>query len=142
MPTNLYGYEDNFDLEKSHVLPALIRKFIDAVEKNLDEVKLWGTGKAHREFLFVDDLADGLIMLMNKYEDNMWINIGSGQDITVAELAQMIAELVGFKGRIVFDSTVPDGTIRKLLDVSKINALGWSALTSLKDGLRKNDRMV
>lgn len=137
MPTNLYGYEDNFDLEKSHVLPALIRKFIDAVEQNLDEVKLWGTGKARREFLFVDDLAGGLIMLMNNYEENMWINIGSGTDISIAELAQMIAELVGFKGRIVFNTTVPDGTMHKLLDVSKINALGWHATTSLKDGLQK-----
>ena len=137
MPTNLYGPEDNFDLESSHVLPALIVKFTDAVEKNLETVTLWGTGKAKREFLYVDDLADALLFLMHNYTENIWINVGVGKDYSIEEAAHIIADIVGFNGKIVCDASKPDGTPRKLLDVSKINTLGWKAVTSLEEGLRK-----
>jgi len=121
MPTNLYGPGDNFDLATSHVLPALIRKFAEAKEKNLPEVVLWGTGMPRREFLFVDDLADAAIWAMQSYEGSEWLNVGTGQDLTILELAQLIASAVGYQGKIGFDHSKPDGTPRKLLDVLKIN---------------------
>lgn len=136
MPTNLYGPGDNFDLKNSHVLPALIRKFVDAKEKELPEVVVWGSGTPRREFLFVDDLASACVWAMNNYNENQWLNVGTGEDISIAEVASLIAELVGYKGKIVFDTAMPDGMPRKLLDVSKINNLGWKAKTSLEDGLR------
>ncbi|MGL4986217.1 MAG: GDP-L-fucose synthase [Treponemataceae bacterium] len=136
MPTNLYGINDNFDLENSHVLPALLRKFHDAKIANQKSVSLWGTGKAKREFLYVDDLADALVFLMNNYSDDSHINIGTGEDLEIAELAQTIKKIVGFEGKIIYDITKPDGTPRKLLDVSKINLLGWKAQTSLENGIK------
>lgn len=137
MPTNLYGINDNFDLNTSHVLPAIIRKMHDAKINNLDTVTLWGTGTPRREFLFVDDLAEALIFLMHQYEGNDWINVGTGEDISIKELAQIVQEIVGYQGQIIWDTTKPDGTPRKLLDVSKINQLGWKAKTSLKDGIEQ-----
>jgi len=137
MPTNLYGPYDNFDLQSSHVLPALMRKFIDARKESASSATIWGTGSPKREFLFVDDLADAVVFLMNHYEDGEIVNIGTGTDVTILELANMVKEEVGFNGTIEFDSTKPDGTPRKLLDVSKINALGWTAKTPLREGIRK-----
>jgi len=137
MPTNLYGINDNFDLQNSHVLPALIRKFHEGKLKNAEYVEVWGSGKPLREFLYVDDLAKGCIFLLNNYSGNETVNIGTGEDLTIAELAQTIKEVVGFKGEIKFDPTKPDGTPRKLLDVSKINGLGWKATTPLKEGISK-----
>ncbi|MFA5831837.1 MAG: GDP-L-fucose synthase [Bacteroidota bacterium] len=137
MPTNLYGPNDNFDLQNSHVLPALIRKFVEAKEKNHPSVVLWGSGKPRREFLYVDDMADACIFLMNTYDGNEFVNIGTGEDVTILEVAQLIKEIVGYQGVLEFDATKPDGTPRKLLDVSRINALGWKATVSLKDGLVK-----
>lgn len=137
MPTNLYGPYDNFDLQSSHVLPALMRKFIDARKESASSATIWGTGSPKREFLFVDDLADAVVFLMNHYEDGEIVNIGTGTDVTILELANMVKEEVGFNGTIEFDSTKPDGTPRKLLDVSKINALGWMAKTPLREGIRK-----
>jgi GDP-L-fucose synthase len=136
MPTNLYGPNDNFDLQNSHVLPALIRKFVEAKKNNAPSVTLWGSGTPKREFLYVDDMADACIFLMNTYDGNEIVNIGTGEDITILELAGMIKSLVGFSGNLEFDASKPDGTPRKLLDVSKINALGWKSKTQLKDGLR------
>jgi len=136
MPTNLYGYNDNFDLNSSHVLPALIRKFHEAKVENKKEVIVWGTGSPLREFLFVDDLADALLFLMNNYNENIHINVGTGEDISIKDLAFLIKEVVGFNGQITFDTSKPDGTPRKLLDVSRINKLGWKAKTSLKDGIK------
>lgn len=138
MPTNLYGPGDNFDLNASHVIPALIRKFIDAQEQGHPSLTVWGSGTPKREFLYVDDLAEATIWAMNHYEDNMWLNVGTGEDQSIAELAYLISDIVGYKGKIVFDNTKPDGTPRKLLDVSKINHLGWKAKTSLRDGLEKS----
>ena len=144
MPTNLYGPNDNFDLNTSHVLPALLRKFHEAKINGQRSVTIWGTGKPLREFMYVDDLAEGLCYLMEKvdakdlYDHNLsFLNIGTGKDLTIAELAKMISEIVGFKGEIVYDSTKPDGTPRKLLDVSRINALGWKAKTELYEGIEK-----
>ncbi|MGD0038436.1 MAG: GDP-L-fucose synthase [Bacteroidota bacterium] len=137
MPTNLYGPHDNFDLQSSHVLPALIRKFVDARKISASSVTVWGTGAPKREFLFVDDLADACVYLMNHYDDGEIVNIGTGKDISILELANMIKEEVGFYGTIEFDATKPDGTPRKLLDVSRINALGWTAKTPLREGIRK-----
>ena len=137
MPTNLYGINDNFDLQNSHVLPALLSKFVDAKKNNLPSVTVWGTGKALREFLFVDDLASAVVFLMNNYEGNEHLNIGTGIDISIADLANLIKKVVGYQGEIVFDTTKPDGTPRKLLNVDKINSLGWKAETSLEDGLNK-----
>lgn len=137
MPTNLYGPNDNFDLHTSHVLPALIRKFHEAKENNAPYVEVWGTGTPRREFLHSDDLADACVFLMNNYEGNEIINVGVGEDITIKELAEKIKNIVGFKGEIKFDTTKPDGTPRKLVDVSKINALGWKASISLEEGLQK-----
>lgn len=135
MPTNLYGPCDNFNLETSHVVPALMRKFHEAVANNHDEVVLWGTGKPLREFLHVDDLAEACIFLMNNYSDREHVNVGSGEEVSISKLAEMIAEITGFKGKITLDASKPDGTPRKLLDCSKIKALGWSPKISLKDGI-------
>lgn len=137
MPTNLYGLYDNFDLKSSHVLPALIRKFIEARKINAPSVTVWGTGSPRREFLFVDDLADACVYLMNHYNEGEIINIGVGEDVTILELANIIKEEVAYNGDIVFDTTKPDGTPQKLLDVSKINKVGWKAKTPLREGIRK-----
>lgn len=137
MPTNLYGPNDNFDLQNSHVLPALIRKFVEAKISRSSSVVLWGSGKPRREFLYVDDMADACIFLMNHYNDNEIINIGTGEDVTIVEVAQLIKEIVGYDGALSFDVSKPDGTPRKLLDVSKIHALGWKAKVPLKVGLSK-----
>lgn len=135
MPTNLYGSDDNFDLVNSHVLPALIRKFYEAKLNNSRQVELWGTGSARREFLHVDDLADAVVYLMNNYDDSAIINIGTGEDLSIKELAMMIKDRIGYGGSIVWDPTKPDGTPRKLLDVSKLNNLGWKYKINLEDGL-------
>lgn len=137
MPTNLYGPNDNYDLNNSHVLPALIRKFSEAVSSNADQVTIWGTGKPFREFLYVDDLAEACIHLILNYDEKQLVNIGTGKDISIIALAEMIKEVSGFQGKIVLDSSKPDGTFRKVLDVSKINALGWKASTSLQEGVAK-----
>lgn len=137
MPTNLYGINDNFDLENSHVLPALIRKFYEAKENKEKFVEVWGTGSPRREFLFVEDLADASIFLMNNYNGSEIINVGTGIDVTIKELAELIKKIVEFEGELVFNISKPDGTPRKLLDVSKINSLGWSAKTSLEEGIIK-----
>lgn len=136
MPTNLYGPGDNFDLQSSHVLPALIRKIHEAKKRNDEEVELWGTGAPRREFLHVDDLADACLFLMEGYESERWINVGWGQDITILELAQTVARSVGFKGNFRFDTTKPDGTPRKLLDTSQATMLGWQPRVRLEDGIR------
>ena len=137
MPTNLYGPGDNFDLQTSHVLPALIRKFHEAKVSNSQEIVIWGTGKPRREFLYVDDLADAVVFLMNNYGSPDIINVGTGKDITIYELAELIRDVVGFKGDIVCDISKPDGTPRKLLDVSRLESLGWKLKTSLKEGIEK-----
>lgn len=137
MPTNLYGPNDNFDLNNSHVLPALIRKFVEAKENEVPTVTLWGTGLPKREFLYIDDLADACVFLMNTYNDSEIINIGVGEDISISDLAKLISSLVGYTGSITYDSTKPDGTPRKLLDVSKIKSLGWAAKTPLEDGIKE-----
>lgn len=137
MPTNVYGTHDNFDLQTSHVLPALIRKFHEAKIANRSEVLLWGTGTPRREFIFADDLAEGLVFLMQHYHHPEIINVGCGKDISIRELAELIAYLVGFSGKLVFDASMPDGTPRKLLDVQKIHQLGWRAKTSLEEGIRQ-----
>jgi len=137
MPTNLYGPNDNFDLHTSHVLPALIRKFHEAKENNAPYVEVWGTGTPRREFLYSDDLADACVFLMNHYEDNEIVNVGVGEDIPIKELAEKIKAIVGYEGDIRFDTTKPDGTPRKLVDVSKIHSLGWKASISLEEGLQK-----
>lgn len=137
MPTNLYGINDNFDLENSHVLPALLRKFIEAKNNNKKEVVVWGSGTPLREFLFVDDLAEACVFLMHNYNDTEFVNIGTGVDVTIKELAETIKEIVGFSGNLVFDASKPDGTPRKLLDVSKINNLGWKYKVDLKNGIEK-----
>lgn len=136
MPTNMYGPHDNFDLKTSHVLPALIRKFHDAKENNIPEVEVWGTGNPRREFLHSDDLAEACLFLMEHYNESEIINVGVGQDISIQELAELIRSIVGYDGEIVFNSTIPDGTPRKLVDVTKINNLGWKAQISLESGLR------
>ncbi len=137
MPTNLYGPNDNFDLKSSHVLPALIRKFRDAKIEDRQEVVMWGTGSPKREFLHVDDLADACVFLMNNYSKSEIVNIGTGEDISIKELAEMIKEIVDFKGTITEDITKPDGTPKKLLDVSKLNSLGWKHSILLKDGITR-----
>jgi len=136
MPTNLYGPNDNFDLETSHVLPALIRKFHEAKVNDKDEVVIWGTGKPRREFLHVDDLADALLYLMNNYSGDQFVNVGVGKDISILELAELIKDIVGFEGEIVNDLSKPDGTPRKLLDVTRLNDLGWEAQISLEEGIK------
>ncbi len=135
MPTNLYGPNDNYDLEKSHVLPAMLRKFIVAKRNNEPTVTIWGSGTPKREFLHVDDLAEACMHLMEHYNEKGLVNIGTGVDVTILELAQMVKEVVGFEGEIVLDSFKPDGTPRKLMDVSKITTLGWKSGISLKSGL-------
>ena len=137
MPTNLYGENDNFDLKSSHVLPALIRKFHEAKVNNSDYVEVWGTGTPKREFLYSDDLADACLFLMNNYEGNEIVNIGVGEDIPIKDLANLVKKITGFKGELNFDTSKPDGTPRKLVDVTKINSLGWKATTSLEEGLQK-----
>lgn len=137
MPTNLYGINDNFDLNSSHVLPALIRKMHDAKVSNLPTVTLWGTGNPKREFLYVDDLAEALIFLMKNHNESDWVNIGTGEDISIKELANLIKQIVGYEGELVWDTSKPDGTPRKLLDVSKINSLGWKHKTNLENGINK-----
>lgn len=136
MPTNLYGPNDNYDLNTSHVLPALIRKFHEAKQANATEVTVWGSGKPLREFLHADDLADACFFLMQHYNDEGFVNIGVGEDISIADLALLIKKIVGYEGNIVWDSTKPDGTPRKLMDVSKLKGLGWQAKTSLEDGIK------
>ena len=139
MPCNLYGIGDNYHPENAHVIPMLIRRFHEAKMQGLKEVTVWGTGTPRREFLFSDDLAEAVVFLMenkNAKDVGEFINIGSGEDMTIAEIAQMIKEVVGFDGKLVYDKTKPDGTPLKLMDVSKINALGWKAKTSLQDGLK------
>ena len=137
MPTNLYGPGDNFDLETSHVLPALIRKFHEAKVRGEDEVEIWGTGTPRREFLFIDDLAEACHFLMLHYDDSDIINVGVGEDLTILELAEIIKEITGFKGKIRLDYTKPDGTPRKLLDISKIKALGWEPRYSIREGIKE-----
>jgi len=136
MPTNLYGPNDNYDLEKSHVLPALLRKFHEAKLRESESVSVWGSGTPRREFLHVDDLAKACLFLMENYSEAGHINIGVGEDISIAELAGLIKEITGFSGSIAWDKSKPDGTPRKLLDTKKINALGWKAQINLYDGIR------
>ncbi|MBU1142754.1 MAG: GDP-L-fucose synthase [Firmicutes bacterium] len=136
MPTNLYGVNDNFDLKNSHVLPALIRKFHEAKLNNEKEVVMWGTGEPMREFLFVDDLADACVYLMNNYSEESHLNIGTGEDVKIKELAEIVKEVVGYEGNIINDLSKPDGTPRKLLDVSKLHSTGWKHKTSLKEGIK------
>ncbi|MEL4306291.1 GDP-L-fucose synthase [Methanococcoides sp. LMO-2] len=138
MPTNLYGQNDNFDLESSHVMPALIRKFHEAKVEGKPEIVIWGTGLPRREFLHVDDMADACVHLMENYDESdvgEFVNIGVGKDITIQELAELIGDIVGYEGEIVYDTSKPDGTPQKLLDVSRLNGLGWEARISLKDGI-------
>lgn len=144
MPTNLYGANDNFDLQSSHVIPALIRKFHEAKIDKTEQVVLWGTGAPRREFLYVDDLADAIVFLLENLDaENLYnqdishINVGTGEDVEIKELAGIIGEIVGYENKIVFDASKPDGTLRKLLDVSRLNELGWKYRTSLEEGLRK-----
>ena len=137
MPTNLYGPGDNFDLQTSHVLPALIRKFHDARERGAAEVVVWGSGTPRREFLHVDDLADACLVLMAGYDGEHIVNVGVGEDISIAELAELVQRVVGFEGRIVLDPSKPDGTPRKLLDVSRLHELGWCARIGLEEGIRQ-----
>ncbi len=136
MPTNLYGPNDNFDLETSHVLPAMLRKFDEAKKRKEPSVTMWGTGSAKREFLHVDDLADACLFLMNTYDESDIVNIGTSEDLSIKELAEQIRSTVGYQGDIVWDDSKPDGTPRKLLDVSKLHALGWRHRTSLVEGLK------
>lgn len=135
MPTNLYGPNDNFELKGSHVLPAFIRRFIEAVENNASKEILWGTGAPMREFLHVDDLASAVVVASEKYNSPVHLNIGSGEDLTIKALAELVAELAGFNGEIAWDSSKPDGTPRKVLDVTKVKSLGWSPKISLRDGI-------
>jgi GDP-L-fucose synthase len=137
MPTNLYGPNDNYDLNNSHVLPALIRKMHLAKQSQASEVVIWGTGTPKREFLHADDLADACVFLMKTYNNPGLINIGVGTDITIKELAFLVKEITGFKGELVFDASKPDGTPRKLMDVSKLTSLGWKPAIELEDGIRK-----
>lgn len=137
MPTNLYGPNDNYDLEKSHVLPALLRKFITAKRNQAPEVILWGSGTPLREFLHVDDLAEACLFLMNRYHEKGLVNVGVGVDISILELAQLIKKIVGYEGSITFDPSRPDGTPRKLMDVSKLTKLGWKASIGLQQGIER-----
>jgi GDP-L-fucose synthase len=137
MPTNLYGPGDNFDLNASHVIPALLRRFHEANQSGSDSVIVWGTGKPRREFLHVDDLASACIHLMQVYDSPEIINVGTGEDISISDLAAILKEVVGYEGRIEFDRSKPDGTPRKLLDVSRLSATGWKARISLHEGIRQ-----
>ena len=136
MPTNLYGPNDNYHPTHSHVLPALIRRFHEAKERGMPEVTCWGTGSPLREFLYVDDLADACIFLMNHYSGNETVNVGTGRELTIRELTRLVAEVVGYQGKILWDESKPDGTPRKLLDVSKLEKLGWKYSTELEDGIQ------
>ncbi|CAN5417475.1 GDP-L-fucose synthase [soil metagenome] len=136
MPTNLYGPNDNYNLQNSHVIPALLRKFHEAASKNDKTVAVWGTGTPMREFLHVDDLAEASVFLMEKFNEPGFLNVGTGTDLSIAALAKLIGEIVGFNGKIEFDATKPDGTPRKLMDVSKIHSMGWRHKIELEDGLR------
>ena len=140
MPTNLYGPGDNFDLETSHVVPALLRKFHEAKVDRRAVVDVWGTGEPRREFLHVDDLAEAAVFVMERYSGDEWLNVGVGEDISIGELAELVAEVVGFHGSVRFDTSKPDGTPRKLLDVSKITALGWRPRIGLREGLESTYR--
>jgi len=137
MPTNLYGPKDNFDLNTSHVLPALVNRFVTAREVGAKVVTLWGSGKPRREFLHVDDLASALVLLLEKYDEGQHINVGTGVDMPIAELAKLIAELAGFRGEITWDSSKPDGTPRKVLDVSRISHMGWHPQITLEQGIEE-----
>lgn len=137
MPTNLYGPNDNYDLEKSHVLPALLRKFITAKKNNDPQVVLWGTGSPRREFLYVDDLADACLFLMEQYNEAGLVNIGIGDDLTIKDLAELVKKTTGYQGSIVWDTAKPDGTPRKLMDVDKLKRLGWEAKITLANGITK-----
>ena len=137
MPTNLFGKGDSYGLETSHVFPALIRKVHEAKINNSESIILWGTGEPMREFLFVEDLAEALIFLMNNYNDSEIINVGTGKDISILDLTKLMCKIIGYDGKIIFDSSKPNGTMRKVLDVSKINKLGWEAKTSLEEGIKK-----
>lgn len=136
MPTNLYGPNDNYDLQNSHVLPALLRKFHEAKQQHKDKVEIWGSGKPKREFLHVDDLAEACLHLMLNYQGEEWLNIGTGEDIAIGDLAKMIKKVTDYEGELVFDSSKPDGTPRKLMDVSKINKSGWKHKIDLEVGVR------
>jgi GDP-L-fucose synthase len=136
MPTNLYGPGDNFSLTSSHVLPALLRKIHEAKESSAAVVEVWGTGRPRREFLHVDDLADACLFLMRNYDEEMWVNVGWGSDLTIEELARTIERVVGFGGSLRFDASKPDGTPRKLLDTRRLTALGWRASIDLEAGIR------
>ena len=136
MPTNLYGPNDNYHPEHSHVLPALIRRFHEAKVSGAGEVVCWGTGKPLREFLYVDDLADACLFLMNNYSGNETVNVGTGKEVTIKQLTQMVAKVIGYKGQIKWDGSKPDGTPRKLLDVTKLTNLGWKYKVELEDGIR------
>ncbi len=140
LPTNLYGPGDNFDLETSHVLPAMIRKFHEAKEGGEPRVTVWGTGTPRREFLYVDDLADACVYLMNNYSGSEIVNVGVGKDISIAELASLVREVVGYEGEISYDTNKPDGTPRKLLDVSRLAELGWKAKVPLREGVERTYR--
>ncbi|GFP92361.1 putative gdp-l-fucose synthase 2 [Phtheirospermum japonicum] len=135
MPTNLYGPNDNFHPENSHVLPALLRRFHEAKSSNVERVVVWGSGTPLREFLHVDDLADAVVFLLENYSGFEHVNVGSGKEVTIKELAELVKEVVGYQGEIVWDSSKPDGTPRKLMDSSKLAGLGWEPKVSLKDGL-------
>ena len=140
MPTNLYGPGDNFDLRTSHVMPALLRKFHEAKIAGASTVTVWGTGTPRREFLHVDDLADALVFLMERYDEEEIINVGTGEDLTIRELCGMIREVIGYKGEIVYDPSMPDGTPRKMMDVTRIKALGWRPMTPLRQGIESTYR--
>jgi GDP-L-fucose synthase len=135
MPTNLYGFGDNYHPQNSHVLPALLRRIHEAKENNLDEVLIWGTGSPLREFMFADDVGDACLFLMQRYESPEIINVGTGEEVSILELAKLIADEVGFRGRIALDKTKPDGTARKLMDSSRLHSLGYHHKTSLKEGI-------
>jgi len=136
MPTNLYGTNDNYDLINSHVLPAMIRKFHEAKEKSASEMTLWGTGSPMREFLHADDLAEACLFLMENYNESELVNIGTGEDVTIKNLAALVKQIVGFQGEIIWDTSKPDGTPRKLMDVSKLHGLGWHHKIALEDGIK------
>jgi len=137
MPTNLYGIGDNYDLNNSHVLPALIRKFHEAKKENKSTVTIWGSGTPKREFLYADDLAEACLFLMKNYNEKQLVNVGTGEDLTIKELAELTREIIGFDGELTFDSSKPDGTPRKLMDVSKLHDFGWKHKTSLKEGIKE-----
>ena len=136
MPTNLYGPNDNYHPLHSHVLPALIRRFHEAKENGEEQVTCWGSGRPLREFLYVDDLAQACVFLMNHYSGNETVNVGTGKELSIKELAEITARVIGYRGKICWDESKPDGTPRKLLDVSKLNGLGWKASTKLEEGIR------